>query len=154
MFALRKIVLVFASLLTTASVPARSPHVYSLSADNHGRVEAAFTTNSGTAYVMRNETKTGNHWLSLLLVSLKRNRDGIGAVVKLTSTAVPQWVTITTSGGYHSAKDKRVHFGLGAASAARSIQTAWPNGIVQTLNKVHVDRILIVTEPITQGSKP
>jgi len=122
--------------------------------DNDGRVDAVFTTNGGPAYVLRNETKTDNHWLTLLLVGHKSNRDGIGAVVKLTTAAGPQWVTVTTGGSYLSASDKRVHFGLGAASLAASIEIRWPSGILQTLNNVHADQILTVNEPTPQGSKP
>ena len=34
--------------------------------DNDGRVDAVVTTNDGPAYVLRNETATSNHWLTLL----------------------------------------------------------------------------------------
>ena len=121
--------------------------------DNDGRIDAVFTTNGGPAYVLRNETKTDNHWLTLLLVGHKSNRDGIGAVIKLTTTAGSQWVTVTTGGSYLSASDKRAHFGLGTASVAQSIQIRWPSGILQTLNNIHADQILTVNEPATQASK-
>ena len=42
------------------------------------------------------------------------NRDGIGAVVKLTTSKGSQWATVTTASSYLSSGDKRVHFGLGA----------------------------------------
>jgi enediyne biosynthesis protein E4 len=122
--------------------------------DNDGRVDAVFTTNGGPSYVLRNETNTDNHWLTLLLVGHKSNRDGIGAVIKLTTTAGSQWITVTTGGSYLSASDKRAHFGLGAASVAQSIQIRWPSGILQTLSNVHADQILTVNEPATQASKP
>jgi len=122
--------------------------------DNDGRVDAVFTTNGGPAYVLRNETKTDNHWLTLLLVGHKSNRDGVGAVIKLTTAAGSQWVTVTTGGSYLSASDKRAHFGLGATSVAQSIQIRWPSGIVQTLSNVHADQILTVEEPVTPASKP
>ena len=122
--------------------------------DNDGRVDAVFTTNGGPAYVLRNETKTDNHWLTLLLVGHKSNRDGIGAIIKLTTPAGSQWVTVTTGGSYLSASDKRAHFGLGAASVAQSIQIHWPSGVVQTLNNVHADQILTVNEPATSAPNP
>ncbi|HSY35391.1 MAG TPA: CRTAC1 family protein [Acidobacteriaceae bacterium] len=122
--------------------------------DNDGRIDAVFTTNGGPAYVLRNETKTDNHWLTLLLVGHKSNRDGVGAVIKLTTAGGSQWVTVTTGGSYLSASDKRAHFGLGATSVAHSIQIRWPSGIVQTLSNVHADQILTVEEPVTPASKP
>jgi len=36
--------------------------------DNDGRVDAVVTTNDGPVYVLRNETLTQNHWLTLKLV--------------------------------------------------------------------------------------
>jgi hypothetical protein len=117
--------------------------------DNDGRIDAVFTTNGGPAYVLRNETSTVNHWLTLSLVGHKSNRDGIGAVIKLTTAAGSQWITVTTGGSYLSASDKRAHFGLGAATVAQTIQIRWPSGIIQTLSNVHADQILTVDEPTT-----
>lgn len=122
--------------------------------DNDGRVDAVFTTNGGPAYVLRNETPTDNHWITLLLVGHKSNRDGIGAVIKLTTATGPQWITVTTGGSYLSASDKRAHFGLGASSVAQSIEIHWPSGIVQTLKNVRGDQILTINEPTTPDSKP
>ena len=115
--------------------------------DNDGRVDAIVTTNGGPAYVLHNETQTGNHWLTLNLVGHRSNRDGIGAEIKLTTPAGPQWVTVTTGGSYLSASDKRAHFGLGTAKQAQSIEIRWPSGTVQTLRDVPADQILSVDEP-------
>jgi hypothetical protein len=115
--------------------------------DNDGRVDAIVSTNGGHAYVLRNETQTGNHWLTLNLVGHTSNRDGIGAEVKLTTPAGSQWVTVTTGGSYLSASDKRAHFGLGAADKAQTVEIRWPSGIVQTLKEIPADQILTVDEP-------
>jgi hypothetical protein len=115
--------------------------------DNDGRVDAVVSTNGGPAYVLRNETETGNHWLTLNLVGHKSNRDGIGAEIKLTTSVGSQWVTVTTGGSYLSASDKRAHFGLGKANQAQSIEIQWPSGIEQVLKQVPADQILTVDEP-------
>jgi enediyne biosynthesis protein E4 len=115
--------------------------------DNDGRLDAVVTTNDGPAYVIRNETKTGNHWLTLLLAGHRSNRDGIGAVIKLTTSGGSQWDTVTTGGSYLSSSDKRAHFGLGQAKVAGSIEIRWPSGIVQTLKNIPADQILTVNEP-------
>jgi hypothetical protein len=122
--------------------------------DNDGRVDAVVTTNDGPAYVLRNETLTGNHWLTLMLVGHRSNRDGIGAVIKVDTSAGPQYVTVTTAGSYLSSNDKRAHFGLGADSVVKSIEIHWPSGIVQRLNNVRADQILRVEEPAAIPSKP
>jgi hypothetical protein len=116
--------------------------------DNDGRIDAVVTTNDGPAYVLRNETPTANHWLTLALTGHRSNRDAIGAVIKLTTTAGPQYVTVSTAGSYLSSSDKRAHFGLGAVTAAKSIEIRWPSGIVQRLENVRADQILKVDEPV------
>ena len=120
--------------------------------DNDGRIDAVVTTNGGPAYILHNETVTGNHWITLRLTGHKSNRDGIGAVVKLTTTQGSQWATVTTSSGYLSASDPRVHFGLGLSAVADRIEIRWPSGIMQTLTNVKGDRQVQVDEPAASGS--
>jgi hypothetical protein len=118
--------------------------------DNDGRIDAVISTNGGAAYVLRNQTETANHWITLHLTGHKSNRDGIGAVVKLTTAHGSQWVTVTTSSGYLSASDPRVHFGMGDSPMADSIEIHWPSGIVQTQTKVQGDRQIQVDEPVAK----
>jgi len=115
--------------------------------DNDGRVDAVVSTNDGPAYVIHNETKTDNHWLTLELVGHKSNRDAIGAVVKIVTPKGPQWATVTTAGSYLSASDKRLHFGLGADAGVQSLEVRWPSGIRQTRKDVHGDQFLKIEEP-------
>jgi hypothetical protein len=115
--------------------------------DNDGRIDAVVSTNGGAAYVLRNQTETTNHWITLHLTGHKSNRDGIGAVVKLTTAHGSQWVTVTTSSGYLSSSDPRVHFGMGNSPIADKVEIRWPSGIVQTLLKVKGDRQIQVDEP-------
>jgi enediyne biosynthesis protein E4 len=120
--------------------------------DNDGRIDAVVTTNGGAAHILLNKTASANHWITLRLIGHKSNRDGIGAVVKLTTAQGPQWVTATTSSGYMSASDPRVHFGLGQSSIADSIEIRWPSGVVQTLTHVAGDRQVQIDEPAGQAS--
>ena len=115
--------------------------------DNDGRLDAVVTSNDGALYVLHNSTKTQNHWLTLELIGHRSNRDAIGAEVKLTTAKGSQWATVTTAGSYLSSSDKRVHFGLGAETVARTIEIRWPSGIRQTMKDVRVDKILKIEEP-------
>src|SRR5258708_11031296 len=65
--------------------------------DNDGRIDAVVSTNGGPAHILRNETSTSSHWLTLKLIGHKSNRDGIGAVVKITTAKGSQWITVTTA---------------------------------------------------------
>ncbi len=115
--------------------------------DNDGRIDAVVSTNDGPAYVIRNETKTANHWLTLKLVGHKSNRDAVGAVVKIVTAQGPQWATVTTASSYLSSSDKRLHFGLGGNTVVKSIEIRWPSGIHQTLKDIRADQMLPVDEP-------
>jgi enediyne biosynthesis protein E4 len=114
--------------------------------DNDGRVDVVVTSNDGPAWVLHNETPAQNHWVTLNLVGVRSNRDGIGAQVKITTPAGSQYATVTTCSSYQSSSDKRLHFGLGAAASISSIEIRWPSGIRQVLSDVKADQILTVTE--------
>lgn len=115
--------------------------------DNDGRLDAVITTNDGPLYILRNVTSTPYHWLTLKLTGHKSNRDAIGAEVKVVAAKNSQVATVTTASSYLSSSDKRVHFGLGAASMAETIEIRWPSGIRQTMKNVPADQILHVDEP-------
>jgi hypothetical protein len=103
---------------------------------------------NGPARVFHNTTRNANHWLLLKLVGTRSNRMGIGSKVRLTGAdGAVQYDYVTTSSGFASASDARVHFGLGAATSAKEIQILWPSGIRQTLADVAADRIVTVIEP-------
>jgi enediyne biosynthesis protein E4 len=119
--------------------------------DDDGRIDAVVSTNDGPAYVIHNETKTDNHWLTLKLVGHKSNRDGIGAAVKIVTSKGAQYATVTTASSYLSASDKRVHFGLGPEVTVQTLEIRWPSGIRQTLKEVQGDRILQIDEAASPG---
>ncbi|MDP9037782.1 MAG: CRTAC1 family protein [Acidobacteriota bacterium] len=115
---------------------------------NDGHISAVVTENNGPLHVVRNRTENANHWLGLLLVGHRSNRDAIGAEVKITTPdGASQWATVSTAGSYLSSSDKRLHFGLGANGTVRSVEVLWPSGIHQRLNDVRADQILTLDEP-------
>jgi hypothetical protein len=115
--------------------------------DNDGRIDAVVTTNDGPVHILRNETATSHHWLSLRLVGHTSNRDAIGAEVKVVTAAGTQLATVTTASSYLSSSDRRVHFGLGPEPVAEAVEIRWPSGLVQRLERVRGDQILQVDEP-------
>lgn len=73
---------------------------------------------------------------------------GIGARIKLVGEdGMTQWNHVTTSVGYASSSDSRVHFGLGVnSSKIREIEILWPSGIRQVLKDIQGDRIIKIEE--------
>ena len=89
-----------------------------------------------------------SHWLQIRLVGSASNRDGQGALVTIESAAVGRQVrTATTSGGYLSANDPRLHFGLGSDERVNRITVRWPSGTVQSLNDIEANQVLEIEEP-------
>jgi len=118
--------------------------------DNDGRLDAVVTTNDGPIHMLMNKTVNQNHWLALELLGHTSNRDAIGAEVKLVTRSGSQFATVTTASSYLSSSDKRVHFGLGPATEAQSIEIKWPSGIMQRMEHVRGDRIVKIDEPPPQ----
>ncbi|HEX4951090.1 MAG TPA: CRTAC1 family protein [Blastocatellia bacterium] len=124
--------------------------------DNDGDVDIVMATLDQKPVVMRNEigdkAKTA-HWLLLSLTGTKSNRDGIGAQIKLISSAgKTQYQFASTASSYQSASDKRVHFGLGSDERVKTLEIRWPSGTVQMLTDVPANQILKVTEPAPKNS--
>jgi len=114
--------------------------------NNDGRVDMVVVALNKKPEILLNQTRGKNHWLVIRLVGKKSNRDGIGAVVKITpSTGAPQHWEVNSCLGYNSSSDKRAYFGLGTAKSVK-IDLIWPSGTRQTLPYVEADRILTVEE--------
>ena len=116
--------------------------------DGDGRVDVVLTRIGEPASLYRNVTPGGNHWLSVRLRGRRNNRDGIGAMVRVTTQAgLQQWNRVNTAVGYASSSDRIVHFGMGDSPVARELEIQWPSGARQKLVGVTVDRIHGIEEP-------
>jgi hypothetical protein len=96
--------------------------------------------------LLRNDGGNANHWLTVLLIGTKSNRDGIGASLKLTSEGFVQVDQAKGGMSYMSASDPRIHFGLGKRTKTVSLEITWPSGQVDRLTNVPVDQIIAVKE--------
>jgi hypothetical protein len=122
---------------------------------NDGLVDAVVSTNDSAAHVLRNQNASGNHWLGVALIGHGRsNRDAIGAEVKIVSGGKAQWATVSTTGSYLSANDKRLHFGLGVSMLVERMDIRWPDGTTQVLRNIPCDRFVTVDEARTTGEPP
>jgi enediyne biosynthesis protein E4 len=102
----------------------------------------------GPAELFHNISETHNHWILLNLNGTTSNRMAIGSQIHIvTPDGKSQWNEVTTSVGYASSSDSRVHFGLGANPRIKCIEIRWPSGIRQVLEDVAADRILTIEEP-------
>jgi hypothetical protein len=101
----------------------------------------------GPIEVWRNVSPAPNHWLGILTIGTRSNRDGMGAKIKVTTASGSRYSHVNTAVGYGGASERRVHFGLGRDSVVTRIEIRWPSGAVQALENVPVDQTLVVREP-------
>ncbi len=114
--------------------------------DNDGRVDALIVDEEGAPKLLHNETKTGNHWLGIRLVGVTCNRDAIGARVTVTAKGKTTLQDEQLAGGYLSAHDPRLHFGLGTNDRIDKIVVRWPNGHIETIPATPIDRYVQIKE--------
>ncbi len=116
--------------------------------DRDGRLDVVVSRIGERAELFRNTTPARNHWLALQLRGRRSNRDGIGALIHLsTASGGEQWNRVTTATGYGGSSDRTVFFGTGKEATAKSIEILWPSGVRQKLDNVSVDRYLAIDEP-------
>ncbi|MGA7313818.1 MAG: CRTAC1 family protein [Silvibacterium sp.] len=114
--------------------------------DNDGDIDIAVNVRGDYPELLRNDGGNANHWLEVLLIGTKSNRDGTGSVLKLTSEGFAQVKQAVGGTSYMSASDPRIHFGLGKRSKIESLVITWPSGQVDKLTNVAVDQIIAVKE--------
>jgi len=114
--------------------------------DRDGDLDVVVTTNHGAARLFRNESGNGNRWLRIKTVGAKSNRDGIGAVVRVTSASGKQWGQVRSGSSYCSQSDLALTFGLGKDPGATAIEIDWPSGAKQKLGAVPANQVLVIQE--------
>jgi hypothetical protein len=122
---------------------------------NNGRLDLLLSTNGGPAYLFRNEAQgasAANRSVRLKLMGAKSNRDGIGAVVRLSSGGESQTQMLRSGSSYLSSSELVLTFGLGQRDKADSIEIRWPSGQLDHLSNVAGGQTITATEGKGQTS--
>ena len=117
--------------------------------DNDGRLDLLLSTNGGAVYLFHNEptsTSKANQSLRIKLVGNKSNRDGIGALVRVTSAGETQAQMLRSGSSYLSASELVLTFGLAQRTKAETVEVRWPSGQVDHLMNVDAGQTITVTE--------
>ena len=99
--------------------------------DRDGDLDLLLTTNQGPAYLYRNDLNSGNRSLRFRLQGTKSNRDGIGAMVRVTTPDGTQSRMVKTGSSYLSQSELTVTLGLARYNRAERVVIEWPSGQVQ-----------------------
>jgi hypothetical protein len=122
--------------------------------DNDGDLDILVNNNGQPPQLLRNDGGNVNHWLEILLIGDKSNRDGVGARVKLAAGDLVQYDQRKGGMSYQSAQDPRLHFGLGLHTQVDAIEIIWPSGMVTRLVNIKSDQIIAVKEGLGLIDRP
>ncbi|MFO0937577.1 MAG: CRTAC1 family protein [Gemmataceae bacterium] len=122
--------------------------------DGDGDLDVIVTENGGRPMLLRNDQKTGNHWVRLKLEGngTTVNRSAIGAEVTIVAGGNTYHRSVAGSRGYLSQSELTVTVGLGKTDKIESVTVRWPGKEMasQTWNNLTVDRL----HELKQQSKP
>jgi hypothetical protein len=123
--------------------------------DRDGDLDILISTNHGPALLYRNDLENGNKSIRFQLTGTKSNRDGIGAVIRVSTPDGTQSRMVKTGSSYLSQSELAVTFGLGKRDRIDRAVIEWPSGRVEdftnlaagTYQCVEGDRIKAVRLP-------
>ena len=113
--------------------------------DNDGALDVLVTTNGGRVWLFHNEGGS-NRSLRVKLVGMKSNRDGIGAVVRVSLGKDQQSQMLRSGSSYLSQSELVLTFGLAGASKADPVEVQWPSGQVDKLSNLDAGQMVTIEE--------
>jgi hypothetical protein len=115
--------------------------------DNDGDIDIVVNHKDAAPALLRNDTKTKNHWIRFLLQGTRSNRDSIGT--KLEIDLGERTIYRQRKGGYsmQGTNDPRVLVGIGQHTQIKKVTIRWPSGIVSTRENLPVDQDHKFVEP-------
>ena len=113
--------------------------------DNDGDMDVLIMNVNESPSLLRNDAPGGNHWIKIRLEGVKSNRSAIGARVLARYGGKVQAQEVLSQSSYLSASDPRLHFGLGAATAA-DIEIHWPLGLVERYPALAAGQLVTIRE--------
>ncbi len=113
--------------------------------DNDGDLDLLITTNGGPALLFRNDGAV-NHSLRVKLQGSKSNRDGIGAVVRVSAGKDQQSQMLRSGSSYLSQSELVLTFGLGPTAVSSDVEVQWPSGQTDRVSNVGADQTITIQE--------
>jgi hypothetical protein len=114
--------------------------------DNDGRLDVVINDLDGSPQLLHNEMASAGRWLTVRLKGRGTNTGAIGAMVVVRTGASTQRRLVQSGSSYISQEDKRLHFGLGEATQADSLEVTWPDGTTTAMQHVKANQILDIQQ--------
>ena len=113
--------------------------------DNDGDLDILVANLDSKPSLLRNETTSPHHWISIQLRSQGQNTDAIGAKIKVSNGINTQIREIRTGTSFQAQNDIRQYFGIGE-SVSIDLEIIWPNNEKSEFKHVGVDRFIIIDQ--------
>jgi hypothetical protein len=114
--------------------------------DNDGDIDVIVNNLDGPPSLLRNDGGNKNNWIMIKCVGVRSNRSAIGTRVKVTSGKHSQIDEVMSGSSYYSQSDFRLHFGLGRASKADSVELSWPSGLKESFKDLPANQLVVIQE--------
>ncbi len=147
---LGKIVCVGQTQKVMVSVPKASRSSVIFDLDNDGDLDIVTNDFNSEPMVLISDLAQVRkiHWLKVLLVGTKSNRNGLGATVRVYSGSQTYTHYNDGKSGYLSQSVLPLYFGLGDNPKIDRIEVSWPSGRKQVVTKgLQENQTLTITEP-------
>ena len=114
--------------------------------DGDGDLDLIVTQINGPPLMLRNDQRTGHHYLRLKLIGTTCNRDAIGAqVIAHVGSRTIRRIVMPTR-GYLSQSELPVTIGLGNSDHADRLEVIWPGGKTQVTEHPKLDGLTTVIQ--------
>jgi len=108
--------------------------------DNDGSLDLLIVSRDAPLAYFHNKPIPGRQSLTIRLEGGPSNRDGVGALVRVTAGGRVRTAQRFGGGSYLSASDSRLHFGLGPVTKVDRVEVSWPSGRTDTYLELEPDR--------------
>lgn len=114
--------------------------------DNDGDIDVAVMNMGEPPSLLRNRLAGKTNWVKVVLEGVASNRSAIGAVVTIEAGGSRQTLPVLGQSSFLSQNDRRLHFGLGAATQVDRVVVRWPSGEKETFAGAPAGSILELKE--------
>ncbi|HUY90726.1 MAG TPA: CRTAC1 family protein [Pirellulales bacterium] len=119
--------------------------------DLDGDLDLAVSDLKDSLALLENRFRDDNRCLALTLIGVRSNRDAVGALVELRTSAGTRFRQVTGGGSYLSHSARSLYFALPKDSEAGTLVVHWPSGLTQTLDARSLAGQVTLLEPVSEG---
>ena len=114
--------------------------------DNDGDVDIVIINNHDRAVLLRNDGGNRNNWLHVKLTGTKRNRDAVGAKIRLKAGDLIQLREINAGISYLSFNSLIAEFGLGQHEIVDWLEVVWLSGNAERFTNIQANQRVVIIE--------